>query len=156
MNSRAIFEKRIRQAVKASTIDVRETAQEQHRFTSRTGNLEKAIDYQISNSGMQGVVFLDSDVAKYGPFVHEGTPAHVINPRFKKVLRFIPRGGNGFVFARRVFHPGTAPDPFLYDAIDRKRGDVYATFAKATNMALDDISGSDWLGKADHEIRIRL
>ena len=143
MNSRAIFEKRIRQAVKASTIDVRETAQEQHRFTSRTGNLEKAIDYQISNSGMQGVVFLDNDVAKYGPFVHE-------------VLRFVPRGGNGFVFARRVFHPGTKSDPFLYDAINRKRGDVYATFAKATNMALEDISNSDWLGKAEHEIRIQL
>lgn len=156
MNSRAIFEKRIRQAVKASTIDVRETAQEQHRFTSRTGNLEKAIDYQISNSGMQGVVFLDNDIAKYGPFVHEGTPAHVINPRFKKVLRFVPRGGNGFVFARRVFHPGTKSDPFLYDAINRKRGDVYATFAKATNMALEDISNSDWLGKAEHEIRIQL
>ena len=90
MNSRAIFEKRIRQAVKASTIDVRETAQEQHRFTSQTGNLEKAIDYQISNSGMQGVVFLDIDVAKYGPFVHEGTPAHVINSTIQKGIKICP------------------------------------------------------------------
>lgn len=156
MNSRAIFEKRIRQAVKASTIDVRETAQEQHRFTSRTGNLEKAIDYQISNSGMQGVIFLDIDVAKYGPFVHEGTPAHVINPRFKKVLRFVPRGGNGFVFARRVFHPGTKSDPFLYEALERKRGDVFSIFAKATNTALKDITGSQWLGDTVREIKLEL
>ena len=156
MNSRAIFEKRIRQAVKVSTIDVRETAQEQHRFTSRTGNLEKAIDYQISNSGMQGVIFLDIDVAKYGPFVHEGTPAHVINPRFKKVLRFVPRGGNGFVFARRVFHPGTKSDPFLYEALERKRGDVFSIFAKATNTALKDITGSQWLGDTVREIKLEL
>ena len=72
MNSQDIFNKRICQAVKASTIEVRDTAQEKHRFTSRTGNLEKAVDYRISNSGMQGVVFIDSDVAKYGPFVHAG------------------------------------------------------------------------------------
>ena len=64
--------------------------------------------------------------------------------------------GNGFIFSKEVHHPGAKSDPFLYDAINRKRGDVYATFAKATNMALDDISNSDWLGKADHEIRIRL
>lgn len=140
MNSRAIFEKRIRQAVKASTIDVRETAQEQHRFTSRTGNLEKAIDYQISNSGMQGVVFLDIDVAKYGPFVHEGTPAHVINPRFKKVLRFVPRGGNGFVFTRRVFHPGTAPDPFLYNALENNIPNIINIFSQYTGHALDDVA----------------
>ena len=123
MNSRAIFEKRIRQAVKASTIDVRETAQEQHRFTSRTGNLEKAIDYQISNSGM-----------------HKGTPAHVINPRFKKVLRFVPRGGNGFVFARRVFHPGTAPDPFLYDALENNIPNIINIFSQYTGHALDDVA----------------
>ena len=96
MNSQDIFNKRICQAVKASTIEVRDTAQEKHRFTSRTGNLEKAVDYRISNSGMQGVVFIDSDVAKYGPFVHAGTPAHVIRPHFKKILRFVPQGGNGF------------------------------------------------------------
>ena len=64
--------------------------------------------------------------------------------------------GNGFIFSKEVHHPGTKSDPFLYDAINRKRGDVYATFAKATNMALEDISNSDWLGKAEHEIRIRL
>ena len=156
MNSLEIFNRRIQQAVKASTILVRDSAQEQHRYATKTGNLEKATDYRITDSGMQGVVFLDSNVAKYAPFVHEGTAAHLIRPKNKTILRFVPRGGNGFIFARKVFHPGTKADPFLYDAINRKRGDVYATFAKATNMALEDISGSDWLGKSDHEIKIRL
>ena len=64
--------------------------------------------------------------------------------------------GNGFIFSKKVHHPGTKSDPFLYEAINRKRGDVYATFAKATNMALEDISNSDWIGKTDREIRIRL
>ena len=89
---------------------------------------------------MQGVVFLDIDVAKYGPFVHEGTPAHVINPRFKKVLRFVPRGGNGFVFTRRVFHPGTAPDPFLYDALENNIPNIINIFSQYTGHALDDVA----------------
>ena len=140
MNSQDIFNKRICQAVKASTIEVRDTAQEKHRFTSRTGNLEKAVDYRISNSGMQGVVFIDSDVAKYGPFVHAGTPAHVIRPHFKKILRFVPQGGNGFIFARKVVHPGTAPDPFLYEALQNNVSNITSIFSRYTDIALDDVA----------------
>ena len=125
MNSQDIFNKRICQAVKASTIEVRDTAQEKHRFTSRTGNLEKAVDYRISNSGMQGVVFIDSDVAKYGPFVHAGTPAHVIRPHFKKILRFVPQGGNGFI---------------LYEALQNNVSNITSIFSRYTGIALDDVA----------------
>lgn len=140
MNSLEIFNRRIQQAVKASTILVRDSAQEQHRYATKTGNLEKATDYRITDSGMQGVVFLDSNVAKYAPFVHEGTAAHLIRPKNKTILRFVPRGGNGFIFARKVFHPGTKADPFLYDALRRNIENITDIFARYTDSAVEDVT----------------
>jgi hypothetical protein len=46
---------------------------------------------------------------------HEGTRPHTIVPRVKQMLRFTPQGGSGFVFARRVEHPGTQPNRYLTD-----------------------------------------
>lgn len=43
----------------------------------------------------------------------EGTSPHLIEPKNGKVLRF-EKGGQE-VFATRVFHPGTRPNPFLDD-----------------------------------------
>lgn len=153
-----VFERRLRQAVKSSTFMVQDEAQARHNFISRTSQLERAIDtrFDFDNGNNVGVVYLDDRAAPYGVFVHEGTRPHIIRPKTKSVLRWAPMAGNGFIFSKEVHHPGTKSDPFLYDAINRKRGDVYATFAKATNMALEDISDSDWLGKTDHEIKIRL
>lgn len=48
----------------------------------------------------------------YAMMVHEGTSPHVIVPRNKKILAWIPRGGST-VFARRVNHPGTKAQPWL-------------------------------------------
>lgn len=45
---------------------------------------------------------------------HEGTRAHVIEPKRATVLRF--KVGGATVFARRVQHPGTKPNRFLIDA----------------------------------------
>lgn len=45
----------------------------------------------------------------------DGTPPHVIRPRRREALRFV--GSNGVVFAAKVNHPGTAPNPFLTDAL---------------------------------------
>lgn len=46
------------------------------------------------------------------------TGPHVIEPKKKSVLRFRGKGG-GFVFARRVFHPGSKipPRPTAYPAL---------------------------------------
>ena len=59
--------------------------------------------------------------AGYAAFVELGTRPHVITPRRAKVLAWgtnnrlsgRPRSGSGMVFARRVNHPGTKPQPFL-------------------------------------------
>lgn len=154
MNSLEIFNRRIQQAVKASTILVRDSAQEQHRYATKTGNLEKATDYRITDSGMQGVVFLDSNVAKYAPFVHEGTAAHLIRPKNKTILRFVPRGGNGFIFARKVFHPGTKADPFLYDALRRNIESITDIFARYTDSAVEDVTQG--LVKKGYTIKVNM
>lgn len=154
MNSLQIFNRRIQQAVKASTILVRDSAQEQHRYATKTGNLEKATDYRITDSGMQGVVFLDSNVAKYAPFVHEGTAAHLIRPKNKTILRFVPRGGNGFIFARKVFHPGTKADPFLYAALRRNIENITDIFARYTDSAVEDVTQG--LVKKGYTIKVNM
>ena len=51
---------------------------------------------------------------KYAMFVHDGTKPHVIVPRNKKVLAWVPRGsGQVTVFASKVNHPGTTAQPWL-------------------------------------------
>lgn len=50
-------------------------------------------------------------VRGYALMVHQGTRPHTIVPRRSKSLRF--RVGGRIVYATRVSHPGTSPDPFL-------------------------------------------
>ena len=111
MNAREIFERRLRQAVKASAREVQTAAQNNHKFTSRTGQLERAIDVRMIGD-KTAEVYIDSQAAYHGPFVHEGTQPHDIFPKRKKALRWVPVGGNGFVFAKRVHHRGTKADPY--------------------------------------------
>ncbi|WP_171021284.1 hypothetical protein, partial [Glutamicibacter sp. V16R2B1] len=46
---------------------------------------------------------------------HEGSRPHVIVPRRKKVLVFVPRGGGPWVFTKRVRHPGFRGNKYLTD-----------------------------------------
>ena len=55
-----------------------------------------------------------------GVFVHQGTKPHEILPVRAKALRFRVGGMHGrFIFARRVWHPGTKPNPFVKRTVDR-------------------------------------
>ena len=155
MNAREIFEKRLRQAIRASAREVQEEAQRTHRFTSKSGQLERAIDVRMIGD-KAAEVYIDNDVAYYGPFVHEGTRAHEIFPKGKQVLRWVPSGGNGFVFAKRVCHRGTKPDPFLYDALDNSREAVHDIFSKAVNVSLGEIARNVELGTKRTELHIKL
>lgn len=48
-----------------------------------------------------------------------GTPPHIIRPRRRTALRFIV--GGRLVFATRVRHPGTKPNPYLQRALRAAR-----------------------------------
>jgi HK97 gp10 family phage protein len=54
----------------------------------------------------------------YAVFVEKGTRPHVIMPKRAKVLKFTARDGNE-VYARKVNHPGTRPQPFMERALRR-------------------------------------
>lgn len=71
----------------------------------------------ITGSGAApiGIVVCDHPAAMY---VIHGTPPHVITPRSPGgTLRFKPKGGGNYVFAKIVHHPGTKPNNFLLKAL---------------------------------------
>lgn len=152
-NGNAIFQKRLRQAIKASTIEVQDEAQTHHRFISRTGQLERSIDVKFNENS--GIVYIDSQSAPHGPFVHEGTAPHSIFPKNKKALRWAPQGGGAFQFARVVHHKGTKADPFLFNALKNKKDDIRNIFAKYTKTALKEVIEDELSGEQHYTINFR-
>lgn len=132
---------------------VQARARTTHRFISRSpATLEKSVDTRFPDR-MTGEVFLDTGVAPYARFVHEGTKPHVILPKnaslasqqqyagkfrlpkgSKLVLRWATPGG-GWAFSRYVNHPGTKPDPFLYEAAAAETSAVIERFGRAVQAA---------------------
>ena len=116
---------RLHEAMEISVRDIQERARRTHRFTTRTGDAERSIDAQVSGSG-------DSVVGTVGTtrlitiYLHQGTRAHIIEPRTKKVLRWA--AGGDFVFAKRVQHPGIKEDPFIFNAADAETGAIKSRF----------------------------
>lgn len=76
----------------------------------RTGNLKRSIHVRqgIKSRSQYVVVSADSEHA-YDH--HEGTHRHMIYPHVGRVLRF--NVGGVTVYAQKVNHPGTKPNPFL-------------------------------------------
>ena len=87
----------------------------------RPGQLRDSIVKRLVPGGRAGVVVQVGSDDPIALLHHEGTSPHVIEPVRAKVLRF-PTGDGGVVFALRVNHPGTAPNPYLIDALKVLRG----------------------------------
>lgn len=119
------FVKKASEALSLSLRDVQERARGHHRFTTRTGLAERSIRTASARKGrtLSGTVYT---VLDYGVYLHQGTNPHVIEPRRKKALRWTD--GGKFVFARRVKHPGTKKDPYLYDALDEEEPSIVSRF----------------------------
>jgi len=81
-------------------------------YKSHTYNLRNSIRTRVSPGKAQV-----SANARYASWVENGTRPHEILPRRKKVLRFVQHGE--VRFAKRVFHPGTKPRPFMQEAQDK-------------------------------------
>lgn len=77
-----------------------------------TGRLRNSIKVVPSENGIT-IWMVD-----YGLFVEFGTPPHIIEPNSKKSLKFKGKGGQ--VFAKKVNHPGTRPNPFIRNTIQNK------------------------------------
>lgn len=120
----------VRRQVKMAVRDVREYARDHHRFVTRSGMTEKSIMSLAKDN--QGTVMLTNNIARWQ---HEGTKAHLIVPRSKKVLRFAVN--KEFIFSKRVRHPGIKADPFLYRAADKMLPTIISRF----EAALDNLLG---------------
>lgn len=123
------MQKELRVAMKISVRDVQEEARENHKFISRTGQAEGSIHTRVNGSGshVEGTVFTALPHAVYQ---HEGTSAHTIVPRSKKVLR---TDGGQFVFAKRSQVSGIKKDPFIYNALEKERPAIVSRFKKITD-----------------------
>lgn len=80
------------------------------------GRLKRSIIHRVEGTGLRsrGIVTANTE---YAAAVHNGTRPHEIRPRTARVLRFPTRGG--IVFAPKVNHPGTSPNPWMRRAASR-------------------------------------
>lgn len=122
----------VRVQLKMAVRDVKEYASEHHRYTTRSGKLERE-GLETRVKGYTGRISI-SDAVPYAAFVHQGTKAHIIEPRVKLALRWT--NGSHFVFAKRVMHPGTRADPFLFEAADHELPRIQSRFADAIESIL--------------------
>ena len=90
----------------------------------RTGFLAMSITKAVTGNTAQV-----GPTASYAPFVSLGTLPHEIRPRNARVLAF-PGGGDsgGMIFAARVQHPGTQPNPYLQLAAEDTRDQAQDIF----------------------------
>lgn len=81
----------------------------------KTGILRALHTTNVEGSGSQ-IRAICTAYASYALAVHQGTAPHVIEPSTRSVLRFPTKAGT-IVYARRVNHPGTTAQPWLYQAL---------------------------------------
>jgi hypothetical protein len=87
-----------------------EHVQQHPGFTRRTGELQDSTKWRLIRTA-GGRVLRVQNAAKHARPIESGSRAHVIQARPGKVLRF--RSGGGFVFRRKVNHPGNRAYRFL-------------------------------------------
>lgn len=98
-----------KQALAETVVEVEEYIRQQASVHHKTGALVRSIFKAKSQDGW--IVGHDLQHAPHALFVHWGTKPHVIRPKNKKVLRWA--AGGKFFFAKKVNHPGNAPDKWL-------------------------------------------
>jgi len=74
-------------------------------------------------------------MVEYGLYVEYGTQPHVIRPKNKKVLRWNKQKGSTTrkstdIFAKKVTHPGTQPNPFIRNTMYHKLPGIVRKGAK--------------------------
>lgn len=118
--------------LKMAVRDIRERAAEHHHYISRSGMLEReGVISQVADN--KGIVELNPAVP-YAAYVHEGTKPHLIIPKSCNVLRFVANGD--YVFSKRVKHPGTQKDQFLYNAAEHQLPEIQSRFEHALEELL--------------------
>lgn len=87
----------------------------------KSGRFAAGIRYRTFERGDTLGVTL-SVPAPLGDYITQGTKPHTIRPVSASVLRF--EAGGGVVFARYANHPGTKPNPFIEQTLQRAQPDI--------------------------------
>jgi hypothetical protein len=131
---------------------IKNYAKTHHRFSSRTGKLERAIKYMVIARLKQGKVYVDESMTRvdpkygnysYAKFEMSGTGIHPggngeysIYPRYKKALKFF----DGRIVNHVNHHPGSRADKFLDRAVRNTKLEVKYIFNEGLHQL---ISGSN-------------
>jgi len=85
-------------------------------FTRRSGKLQDKTAYRIVRTSGGRILRIVNPMA-YAAAIDTGSKAHRITAVNGRALRFTTRAGV-MLFRRSVWHPGTRPYKFLYNATD--------------------------------------
>jgi len=104
---------KIRVAIKEEFVEIDRLARENHNYTTRSGNLEKSIDWSVSEDGLTATIWLSKTKsnAPYAWRIHEG---------------FVDKYD---VLGRHFMGP--QPDQFLYKAVEQRKTTTMANMQKA-------------------------
>jgi hypothetical protein len=93
-------------------------------FKPRTGNLQRSITWYMATENSARIIAQ----ADYAKFVEFGTKPHVILPKHRKALK-IPTP-EGYIFRKKVNHPGSKPYPFFFANLQDRARKVAVEFMK--------------------------
>jgi hypothetical protein len=132
-----IINRKIDIAIQKGAKEIQSYGRRVHRFKRQSGDLQRSISIRFNRQAHAASIFLDTGVAYYAGYVHGGTRPHEIVAKNKKSLLFTSYGRN--VFRKKVFHPGTKPDEFLFEAGRALKDKILADIKMAT---LDAVSAA--------------
>ncbi|MFI7113959.1 HK97 gp10 family phage protein [Nonomuraea sp. NPDC050227] len=98
-----------------------------------TGNLKNTIGQDFDDDGMG---FEAGPTANYGADVEYGTQPHEIRPRDAKALHWVDSEGQD-MFRRRVWHPGTEPQPYMRPAFEKATAPIDDVMSQVGKKALE-------------------
>ena len=111
---------------------IKERARREHKFTSRTERLERAIRYSVlprAKEGRIGRIYIDKKIAPHGKWVLEGTGLYGVRksyifPRRAKALHWFSKKKyiNPYRFR---FNPVLAPNEWVLPKIRGMRGEDF-------------------------------
>ena len=101
-------------------------------FKTRSGRLERAIQYRLVNGAKGGTIYINERIAVhrehgknyyYAPYVQNGTRPHEIVGKYTqhKKLKFYWEKMGKYIVVRRVYHPGTSPIDIEKPIINAKK-----------------------------------
>ena len=101
-------------------------------FKTRSGRLERAIQYRLVNGAKSGTIFINERAVihrehgknyYYAPYVQNGTRPHEIVGKYTphKKLKFYWERMGQYIVTHRVHHPGTSPIDLATPIINAKK-----------------------------------